>query len=55
MYGYEPRDRSGPMDVDDQNPLSRLESFALPQPEDGPARKRMYRLISLVLLIQEIP
>jgi hypothetical protein len=39
MYRYEPRDKSGPMEVDNPDPMARLAQYAIPQ-EDGPSRKR---------------
>ena len=40
MSRYEPRDRSGPMDIDNHDPIDRLSQFALHDPEQGPSRKR---------------
>ena len=40
MYRYEQRDRSGPMDVDNPDPMARLAQYAVPAQEDGPSRKR---------------
>jgi hypothetical protein len=40
MYGYEARDRSGPMDIDEHDPMARIAQFALPNPDEGPSRKR---------------
>ncbi|WVQ79168.1 hypothetical protein IAT38_001264 [Cryptococcus sp. DSM 104549] len=43
MFDYEPRDRSGPMDLDPPAyNTSRLDAFTLPSQEDGPARKRLH-------------
>ena len=39
MYRFEPRDKSGPMEVDNPDPMARLAQYAIPQ-EDGPSRKR---------------
>jgi hypothetical protein len=38
----EPRDRSGPMDIDEPDPLARLDQYALPDQAygEGPSRKR---------------
>ena len=44
MVQYEPRDRSGPMDVDNHDPIDRLSQFALHDPEEGPSRKRELKL-----------
>ena len=44
MYRYEPRDKSGPMEVDNPDPMARLAQYAIPQ-EDGPSRKRQSPLI----------
>ena len=50
MYGYEPRDRSGPMDIDEQDPMARVAQFALPHPEEGPSRKREYLIVCVYYL-----
>ncbi|WWD20315.1 hypothetical protein CI109_104791 [Kwoniella shandongensis] len=43
MYGYEPRDKSGPMDLDPPTyDTTRLDAFNLPLQDDGPARKRLH-------------
>jgi hypothetical protein len=44
MYRYEPRDKSGPMEVDNPDPMARLAQYAIPQ-EDGPSRKRQSPII----------
>ncbi|CAD6565415.1 MAG: hypothetical protein TREMPRED_001171 [Tremellales sp. Tagirdzhanova-0007] len=41
MSRYEPRDRSGPMDIDNHDPIDRLSQFALHDPEQGPSRKHI--------------
>lgn len=40
MFRYEPRDKSAPMDLDQPEVQHRLAQFAIPEPEEGPARKR---------------
>jgi hypothetical protein len=39
MFRHEQRDKSGPMDVDNPDPMARLAQYAIP-PDDGPSRKR---------------
>ncbi|WVQ66059.1 uncharacterized protein L199_004237 [Kwoniella botswanensis] len=44
-YTYEPRDKSGPMDIDQNYDTSRLDAFnfvGMGLGEDGPARKRLH-------------
>lgn len=37
---FETRDRSGPMDIDQHDPMERLAHFAISEPNEGPSRKR---------------
>ncbi|KAK8849686.1 hypothetical protein IAR55_005021 [Kwoniella newhampshirensis] len=56
MYGYEPRDKSGPMDLDPPNyDTSRLDAYNLPLRDDGPARKRLHSEVDPHVPFQALP